>query len=209
MTTMTKRASTAPPPSGRMTVAEYEGLIARGILDERARVELIEGRIVSKMSKGPRHCAGAALVRHVLTAALGAAPGWLMRIEDPVAIPGRDSEPEPDVSIVRGGPLDYLEAQPRPDQVGLIVEISDSSLADDRALAATYLRGGIPLYWIVNLVDGCLEVYRPRARRKTLRPGESVELALDGAVIVRLDVAGLIPPAAPANPASGRRRRPR
>ena len=67
--------------------------------------------------------------------------------------------PEPDVSVARGEPDDYLDLDPGPDDVALIVKVSDTTLAADRALAAIYGGGRIPVYWIVNLIDRQIEVY--------------------------------------------------
>ena len=72
----------------------------------------------------------------------------------------RDSKPEPDRCVVRGTVRDYEERTPEPADIALVVEIADSSLAEDRKLAAeVYGPAGIPVYWIVNLVDRQVEVY--------------------------------------------------
>jgi hypothetical protein len=87
------------------------------------------------------------------------AAGWYVRIEKPIRIPDRDSEPEPDVSVARGKTADYRRRHPGPAEVGLVVEVADSSVEDDRAMAITYGGGGIPVYWLVNVRDGQIEVY--------------------------------------------------
>jgi Uma2 family endonuclease len=85
-------------------------------------------------------------------------PGWLVRAQDPIALDA-ESEPEPDVAVVPGLPRDYLAEHPaRP---ALLVEVAESSLAFDRGhKGSLYARAGIADYWIVNLVDEVLEVYR-------------------------------------------------
>jgi Uma2 family endonuclease len=85
-------------------------------------------------------------------------PGWLVRAQDPVALDA-ESEPEPDVAVVPGRPRDYLAEHPtRP---ALLVEVAESSLAFDRGhKGSLYARAGLADYWIVNLVDEVLEVYR-------------------------------------------------
>ena len=95
-----------------------------------------------------------------LEAAFG--PGWHMRMQGPLGLDA-DSEPEPDVAVVSGGPDDYAHAHPsRP---ALTVEIADSSLAADRDYKGSlYARAGLDDYWVVNLVDRVLEVYREPAR---------------------------------------------
>ena len=100
-------------------------------------------------------------------------PGWYIRGAKPIRIPspGRDSKPEPDRCVVRGAIRDYSRRSPGPTDVALVVEISDTSLDDDRKQSEIYGRAGIPFYWIVNLVDGQVEVYS--------NPGPSGYLSLD------------------------------
>jgi Uma2 family endonuclease len=179
-----------------ITVADYERMIESGELPEDPHVELIDGRLVRKMTKGRGHSAGSYKARHAIERVLPA--GWHARAETPVRIPERDSMPEPDVSAVRGEADDYLDLDPGPDDVGLLVEVADSSVAEDRALAGTYAGGGIAVYWIVNVADGCVEVHADPVggvyrSRRVLREGESVELVLDGRVVARIAVADLLP----------------
>jgi Uma2 family endonuclease len=97
---------------------------------------------------------------------------------------GDDSEPEPDIAVVRGNPRDYIFAHPS--NAVLLVEISDSTLDyDRRRKGPVYARADVPAYWIVNLVDRVVEVYRePTADRgyQTVRryhPGETIS-PIDG-----------------------------
>ena len=69
--------------------------------------------------------------------------------------------PEPDLSVVRGEIDDYEDVDPGPEDLALVVEVSDTTVLADRAMAATYIGGGIPLYWLVNVRDRQLEVYTP------------------------------------------------
>ena len=91
---------------------------------------------------------------------LGAA--WYVRTQGPIGLDD-ESEPEPDVAVVPGGVEDYGRAHPS--RVVLIVEVAETSLAVDREYKASlYARAGVPDYWILNLVDRMLEIYRePRA----------------------------------------------
>ena len=125
-------------------------------------------------------------------------PGWHVRIEKPVRIPARDSEPEPDVSVARGSIQDYLELDPGPPDVALVVEVAESTLADDRAMAATYGGGGIPTYWIVNVAGRTLEVYANPTGGAYPTPTilgetESVDLIIQGQVVGQIAVADLLP----------------
>ena len=101
-----------------------------------------------------------------------------------------DSEPEPDVAVVRGDIVDYLSRHPGPGDVALVAEISDSSRSQDRELKGrVYARAGIPVYWLVNLVERRIEVFTdptgPDAspayrRRQDFGAGDSLPLVIDG-----------------------------
>jgi Uma2 family endonuclease len=85
-------------------------------------------------------------------------PGWIVRIQDPIALDD-ESVPEPDVAVVRGRHVDYRDAHPA--RAALIIEVAESSLAFDRKQKGSlYARGGIEDYWIVNLEEHVVEVYR-------------------------------------------------
>src|SRR5204862_2103342 len=94
-----------------------------------------------------------------LTAALG--PGWSVRTEGPIGLDD-DSEPEPDVAVVSGDPDDY--SRTHPSRPVLTVEVAESSLAADRQRKGSlYARAGLSDYWVLNLLDRVLEVYREPA----------------------------------------------
>ena len=141
----------------RITVDEYEAMIEAGIYTDEDKLELIEGMLVEKMTKTGRHTAGSGKSWRVLDRALPA--GWHARGDAPVRIPGRDSEPEPDVSVARGGRGRLPGQGPGPADLALVVEVAVSSLAKDRALAHTYLAAGIPAYWLLDVAGRRLEVY--------------------------------------------------
>jgi Uma2 family endonuclease len=119
-------------------------------------------------------------------------PSWQIRVQAPLALDA-ESEPEPDVAVVPGGPRDYLAAHPsRP---ALLVEVAESSLALDRGpKASLYARAGVADYWLVNLVDERLEVHRGPV------PDPTSPYGWRFATLVRLDrgrhVAPLMAPAA-------------
>jgi Uma2 family endonuclease len=172
----------------RLSVAQYEAMVASGEYTKADRLELIEGKLVAKMTKGGKHSASSGRTWRAIHALLPA--GWHVRIETPVRIPDRDSEPEPDVSVARGGIDDYEDLAPGPEDLALVVEVSESTLADDRDLAATY--GCIPTYWLVNIPDRRLEVYAGGACT-ILGATESVELMIAGQVVGTIAVASLLP----------------
>lgn len=120
------------------------------------RLELLDGHLVVREPQGSSHAAIVMQVGQVLTAAFGA--GWHARLHAPLAL-SDDSEPEPDVAIVTGAARDYVDAHPV--MAALIVEVADSSLRrDGRFKAGLYAQARVPEYWIVNLPDRAIEVYR-------------------------------------------------
>jgi Uma2 family endonuclease len=179
-----------------ITVSQYKRMIEDGRIGEDERVELIEGRLVAKMTKKPDHSTSSENTWRQIHALLPV--GWHVRIEKPVCIPNRDSMPEPDISVARGSSKDYASRDPEAKDVALVVEISRSSLADDRALATTYGAGGILVYWIVNLVDRQVELYaEPAAGRYQVvaihDEASSVDLVIDDQQLGRIAVADLLP----------------
>lgn len=140
----------------RLTRLEYEALVERGVLGEDDPIELLDGRLVFREPQGSRHAAACLRIRIALDRAFGR--GYHVRPQFPIAL-DEDSEPEPDIAVVRGRIEDYLDAHPT--SPVLVVEVADSSLAWDRERKGSlYARAGVADYWIVNLVGGVLEVYR-------------------------------------------------
>jgi Uma2 family endonuclease len=183
----------------RWTRAEYERLIEVGVFGPGEPLELLGGELMVSEPQGSAHYTAIGLVEDALRAALG--PGWLVRSQGPIALDD-DSEPEPDVAVTPGTRRDYsLEHPSRP---ALIVEVAESSLALDREhKGGLYARAGVTDYWILNLVERVLEVYRqpvadPETRfgwryssTEVLVPGSSV--ALLAAPAARISVADLLP----------------
>src|SRR5262245_40029678 len=174
----------------RYSVDDYEEMIRLGVLTENDRVELIRGEIVPKMPIGPKHAGCVKRMNRLFNQRLGGAA--IVGSQDPVRLP--ESEPEPDISLLRPRPDFYASGHPQPPDIFLIVEISDSTLADDRnIMLPMYAEAGICEFWIVNLVDECLEVYRgPRpdgtyAERRVLSRGESTDIATLPGVMVAVD----------------------
>jgi len=141
----------------RFTVEQYEELVEAGILTEDDRVELVRGEIVEKMTIGPAHAASVNRLNRLFQRRLG--DSALVAVQNPVRL--ADSEPEPDLALLKPRGDFYEGATPRGEDVLLIVEVSDATLETDRTLKREiYAEAGIPEYWIVNLVEQCLEVYR-------------------------------------------------
>lgn len=135
-----------------LSVEEYHRL---GEFNENGkRTELIRGIVVEKMSKSPLH---GNIATRLYKAVLQRLPaGFTARKEEPLTL--TDSEPEPDLSVVRGRDEDF--AQSHPTTAALVVEVAVSSLGLDRELAAVYAEAGVEEYWIVNGADRRVEVHR-------------------------------------------------
>jgi Uma2 family endonuclease len=178
-----ENAFPAPASSiARFTVDQYHRMIRSGVLAEDQAVELLDGWLITKMPKNPQHRIATHLVRETLEELIP--PGWYVDSQEPVTLPS--SEPEPDVVVVRGNTRDYVERHPWPKDVGFVVEVAESSLDQDQTLKLRlYAEAGIPIYWIVNLVDQGIEVYSdpdgPTYRqRKWYSAEENVPVVLEG-----------------------------
>jgi Uma2 family endonuclease len=127
--------------------------------------------------------------------------GWRARVQSAITL--SDSEPEPDLAIVPGPASRYHDHHPSAADVGLVVEVADTSLRQDRVLKnLIYSRASIPVYWIVNLIDRQIEAYtqpsgpveEPRyAERQDYRSGDSAPVVLDGQLIGSIAVEDLLP----------------
>jgi Uma2 family endonuclease len=185
--------------TARFSVARYQKMIEVGILTSEDKVELLENYVVLKMPRNPPHDGTIQLISETLAPAVP--QGWRLRVQLTVVL--TDSQPEPDFTIVRGNARTYMARHPNPADVGLLIEVADSPLLrDQRDKARIYARGGIPCYWIVNLVDQRIEVYsQPSGPTpvpaygsfQTYQPGDALPLVLDGTTIATVLVAELLP----------------
>jgi Uma2 family endonuclease len=188
----------APLTARRWGRAEYERLVGLGLFHGEP-IELIRGQLMVAEPQGAYHATVIGAAEDTLRAVLP--PGWIVRTQMPLAL-GEDSEPEPDIVLVRGTRTDYRERHPgRP---ALAIEVAESSLAFDREdKGSLYARTGIEDYWIVNLIERVVEVYRePRpdptaphgwrygAMERLAPPAVLTPLALPGA---RIAVRDLLP----------------
>jgi Uma2 family endonuclease len=178
----------------RFSVADYERMIDEGILTENDPVELIRGEILVRLPVSGSHSACVKRLR----ARFGKLLGNLVTfgIHDPIRL--ADSEPEPDVTILKPREDFYASAKPVPDDVLLLIEVADSSLEFDREVKGEiYAEAGIPEYWIVNLVDDCVEIHRDPQPDGTWRDvktrlrGDRVDLAaIPGVTVAIADAIG-------------------
>jgi Uma2 family endonuclease len=190
----------APPRPRRITVDEYERIILSGALKDPDRVELVDGYLVDKMAKSPQHGYSTRKAVDALAPIIG--PGWTWRSEQPVRIPDHD-EREPDVAIVRGTTEDYAYRIPGPSDVGLLIEVSLTTIADDRGdKKAKYAHAGIQIYWIINLAHRCIEVYTDIGTSgygapRVYKVGDRVPVVLDGRQVGTITVDSILPPPPP------------
>lgn len=157
MTTQTSVHGAGPAPLTlrRFTLDEYHRMGDLGILTPEDQVELLEGLLVEKMNQRPIH---GYMVRRLNELFLRSLPdGWLCQCQLPITT--LDSEPEPDVAIVRGNHADFRERHPCSSDCELVIEVADTSLAKDRLKAAIYAAGGVREFWIVNIPDRIIERY--------------------------------------------------
>jgi Uma2 family endonuclease len=189
-----------PLPVRRFTVEEYHQMIQAGVLGEDDDVELLEGWIVPKMARNPAHDA---VVSLVLVDVLPPRIPKGLFCRGQWAITTDDSEPEPDVALVRGSTRDYMARHPGPIDMALVIEVAGSSLSRDRShKARIYAAAAVPVYWIINLVDHQIEVYTdptgpdawPVYRvRKDYHAPDSVPLIIDGCVMGVIPAQELLP----------------
>ena len=183
----------------RLSVGQYHEMIRAGILTADDPVELLEGWLVTKMPKTPPHSVTTQLTRETLARLLPA--GWYVDCHEPITT--ADSEPEPDVAVVRGDTRQYLDRHPGPKDAALIVEVSDATLRHDREFKTrVYASAGIPVYWIVNLIDNQCEVYTDPSgpaeqadyrQRQDYGPSETIPLVIDGVEVCHIAVRDLLP----------------
>jgi Uma2 family endonuclease len=201
MTTASTIATPTTPLLGiapvlyRISVNEYDRMVEAGVFGE-ARIELIQGLLVKKMPKKTPHVIATKLLNHHLMRIVPT--GWHISKEDPIRIPDYD-EPEPDLALVKGEPRDYGTGHPGPDKVALLIEVSESTLAIDRGeKLAAYAVGGIPVYWIVNLVDRRVEVYSSPGpagyqSHTDFTPGMEIPVIIAGVECGRIAVNEILP----------------
>ncbi|MEH1778672.1 Uma2 family endonuclease [Nostoc sp.] len=141
----------------RFTIDEYHRLIELEFLKENDRIELICGELIQMVAKGTPHTVCGSILCRQLDRLLG--DRAVIRGQDPITL-SNQSEPEPDVAIARGKDEDYLAHHPYPEDIFLVIEISDSTLDYDQTTKLKiYAEAGISDYWIVNLNVRQLERY--------------------------------------------------
>ena len=181
----------------RVSVEEFERMVQQGIIGDR--VVLLEGLLVTKMTKYPPHVLAGRKALRVLSALVP--EGSFVAKEDPVTTDR--SVPEPDLAILRGRPEDYDERHALPGEIFLVIEVADSSLRVDlTVMKRIYAAAMIPFYWVVNIPDHRLEVFSDPTgegeaatyrNHAILKPEDAVPLVVDGQEVARIAVRDLLP----------------
>lgn len=190
-----------PPetPLRRFTVEEYEGLLAAGVLPPELRTELVEGWIVEKVTHNPAHDSTMQRVGKLLIQNL---PGdWEPRIQLSTVMD--DGEPEPDFAVVRGPVGRYDRHHPRPHDIELLIEVSDSTLSTDiGSKLRMYARNYVRVYWVVNLISRRVEVFTQPSGPTAVpeygshvqyHPGQTVPLVIRDQTVADLPVDLMLP----------------
>ncbi len=194
--------TTQPTRSGivpyRLTVRQFERMIDAGIFPERARVELLGGVLVDKMTKNDPHDFAIFRLGYALRGILPT--DWYVREEKSVVL-GRFWRPEPDIAVVRG-PMDRYVKAPRTEDIGLLVEVSETTYAADRGVKwRRFAAVGIPSYGILNLPKRQFELFtdpsgrgRSASYRAAMIHGESdeVPVVIDGRELGRIAIKDLL-----------------
>ena len=158
MTTLVEPKVQAEPTRRRISVYEYHAMGEAGIIGWDERVELIDGEIITMSPIGPEHGASVDTGNFFLVSLLGRRA--IVRVQGNVRL-DEYNEPEPDFTLLKWRDDFYRHQLPGPDDVLLIIEVSDSSLSYDRnRKLALYARFEIPEVWIANIPARVVEVYR-------------------------------------------------
>ena len=183
----------------RIPRVRYERMVDKGLFHSDDKVELLDGLLVVKEPQGNLHASAMAAAHRLLEQAFG--PRFHVRVGSPVALDDY-SEPEPDLAVVPGKPWDYKKGHPA--KLLLAVEVAITSRARDRLVkGGLYARAGIADYWVINLVDEVVEIYRQPVKAPSRRFGwkyGSVKLLKRGATVApraapraKIRVADLLP----------------
>jgi Uma2 family endonuclease len=177
-------------------------MIDAGILTEDDNLELLEGYLVIKMPKNRRHSFLTQTLRDLLPSLIPS--GFHVNDQEPITT--LDSEPEPDLSVVRGARIDYRNHHPYPEDIALVIEVSDSILRQDHITKQRiYAAGGIPIYWLINLTTQTLESYTQPSgacidarfeQRTDYTRGDNIMPILDGKEIATFKLSDALPPSA-------------
>jgi hypothetical protein len=140
----------------RLSIRQVERMVRAGLLSGKEPVVLLDGLLVTKLTQSTRHVTATGKAYKAIEAVLPL--GWHLRKEDPIALPSgpeeADSLPEPDLAVVRGDLGAYSKRHPSGEDAGLLVEVSDSTLHEDRIMLKRYAWANVPASWLIDLNAG-------------------------------------------------------
>ncbi len=172
--------STVNPTKHLTNLDEWRRLGEANIFPPDSRLELINGEILEMAPIGFNHAGHLKKINHLLARLV--ADKAIVSVQDPLQL-ADISEPEPDFMLLKPNPDFYTTRHPIASDVLLLIEVADSSLVfDQNQKQRLYALHGIPEYWLLNLNDNCLEVYRrPHGeayeQKSTLRADDSISLS--------------------------------
>jgi Uma2 family endonuclease len=180
----------------RLSVEQYHAMIRAGVLTPDDPVELIEGILVYKMPKNPAHRIALSNAEEAVKSRLPA--GYSLQLQEPITL--GDGEPEPNGTVYRGRAGDYRDRHPGPNDISLVIEVADTTLARDRGVKLrSYARAGLPQYWVVALPERAVDVYRdpdPTAagyrQHQSFDAGSQVPFEISGRVLGSIPVVELL-----------------
>ena len=200
------KPAVSPPETGtglvpyRLSVEQFLKMIVAGVFPDEARVELIRGRLIKRMTKyTPHNFAVDALAERLRDLV---APGHRVREEKSVDI-GQHSRPEPDIAVARGPRDAYQTRDPQAENLVLVVEVSHSTYRKDRGpMWGLYAEAGVPVYWVVNISQKQIEVYSDPAgkgraaeyrRAETFAAGAEAPVVIAGVEVGKVAVNEILP----------------
>jgi Uma2 family endonuclease len=175
-------------------VDQYYRMAEAGILNEDARVELIEGDIIRMAPIGPPHASTVDQLARILTLQAGS---LVVRTQGPVRL-SSTSEPEPDIALLKQKPGSYRDAHPGPEDILLLIEVADTTAGNDRNVKLPlYARYGVPEVWLIDLQAGRLEMYREPSGStyvRCVRSAPDEVVSPEAAPQIRINLADILRP---------------
>jgi len=169
----------------RLSVEQFSAMVGAGIFPDETRVELLGGMLVERMTRHAPHNYCVIVLGRLLNRLLPAE--WFVGEEKPVDL-GRRWRPEPDLAVIMGPPALFRDRTPVPSEIGLLIEVSDSSYALDRGVKwRGYAAARVPIYWIVNFSKRQVEVYRDpsgRGRSAGYRRADTFGIDAEAPVVI-------------------------
>lgn len=179
----------------RMTVEKYHQLVEAGIFSKHDQVQLLKGRLVEMTPKGVRHATTVRRTNRVFNRLFGEQS--VISVQDPITL-NDDSEPEPDVVLSRLPDVRYMLHHPKPEDIYVVFEAADSTLAYDRdELGPLLAQNGVLQFCLLNIRGRELEDYRepsPNGYRTKRTYSETENFSLAAFPDIQIQVSDLLPP---------------